>query len=142
MVYSFHYLRRYILIRTFLCLSSAEKNTSTFERLHALRRRYVSQKARVGAVALYTVLWSVVAKYMKWPFSTPRRTKTAQPINVKETLRRSRIVELSIGDVRFAPRHHQAAKTTSGFTALLSRMIKNCIVVTQVTTLKWQKNSK
>jgi hypothetical protein len=33
-------------------------------------------KSRVGAVALYTVLWTVVVKYRKWPFSAPRRTKT------------------------------------------------------------------
>jgi hypothetical protein len=32
--------------------------------------------SRVGAVALYTVLWTVVAKYRKWPFSAPHRTKT------------------------------------------------------------------
>jgi hypothetical protein len=31
---------------------------------------------RVGAVALYTVLRTVVAKYMKWPFSAPQRIKT------------------------------------------------------------------
>jgi hypothetical protein len=33
-------------------------------------------KSRIGAVALYTALWSVVAKYRKWPFSAPPRTKT------------------------------------------------------------------
>jgi hypothetical protein len=33
-------------------------------------------QSRVGAVALYTVLWTVVAKYRKWPFSAPHRTKT------------------------------------------------------------------
>jgi hypothetical protein len=32
--------------------------------------------SHVRAVALYTVLWTVVAKYKKWPFSAPRRTKT------------------------------------------------------------------
>jgi predicted phage-related endonuclease len=32
--------------------------------------------SRVGAVALYTVLWTVVAKYRKWRFSAPHRTKT------------------------------------------------------------------
>jgi hypothetical protein len=35
-------------------------------------------ESRVGAVALYTVLWTVVVKYRKWPFSAPRRTK---PLN-------------------------------------------------------------
>jgi hypothetical protein len=40
-------------------------------------------QSRVGAVALYTVLWTVVAKYRKWPFSAPHRTKTPQPINTK-----------------------------------------------------------
>jgi hypothetical protein len=33
-------------------------------------------RSRVGAVALYTVLWTVVVKYRKWPFSAPHRTKT------------------------------------------------------------------
>jgi hypothetical protein len=33
-----------------------------------------SEVSRVGEVALYTVLWSVVANYRKWPFSAPRRT--------------------------------------------------------------------
>jgi hypothetical protein len=33
-------------------------------------------QSRVGAVALYTVLWTVVAKYRKWRFSAPHRTKT------------------------------------------------------------------
>jgi hypothetical protein len=33
-------------------------------------------KSRVGAVALYTVLWTVVVKYRKWPFSALHRTKT------------------------------------------------------------------
>ena len=32
--------------------------------------------SRVGAVALYTVLWTVVVKYRKWRFSAPHRTKT------------------------------------------------------------------
>jgi hypothetical protein len=32
--------------------------------------------SRVGAVALYTVLWTVVAKYRKWRFSALHRTKT------------------------------------------------------------------
>jgi Trypsin len=45
-----------------------------------VRRLHVS---RVGAVALYTVLWTVVAKYRKWRFSAPRRTKTPWPINTK-----------------------------------------------------------
>jgi hypothetical protein len=31
--------------------------------------------SRGVAVALYTVLWTVVAKYRKWPFSAPHRTK-------------------------------------------------------------------
>jgi hypothetical protein len=39
--------------------------------------------SRVGAVALYTVLWTVVVKYRKLPFSAPRRTKTPQPIKAK-----------------------------------------------------------
>jgi hypothetical protein len=43
----------------------------------------VPDLSRVGAVALYTVLWTVVAKYRKWPFSAPHRTKTPQPINTK-----------------------------------------------------------
>jgi hypothetical protein len=38
-------------------------------------------QSRVGAVALYTVLWTVVAKYRKWPFSALHRTKTPYPIN-------------------------------------------------------------
>jgi len=35
-----------------------------------------SKWSRVGAVALYTVLWTVVVKYRKWRFSAPHRTKT------------------------------------------------------------------
>jgi hypothetical protein len=34
------------------------------------------KKSRVGAVALDTVLWTVVAKYRKLRFSAPHRTKT------------------------------------------------------------------
>jgi hypothetical protein len=30
-----------------------------------------ADSSRVGAVALYTALWAVVAKYRKWPFSAP-----------------------------------------------------------------------
>jgi hypothetical protein len=41
------------------------------------------RQSRVGAVALYTVLWTVVVKYRKWLFSAPRRTKTPQPIEAK-----------------------------------------------------------
>jgi hypothetical protein len=37
----------------------------------------IGSVSRVGAVALYTVLWTVVVKYRKWPFSAPRRTKTS-----------------------------------------------------------------
>jgi hypothetical protein len=40
-------------------------------------------KSRVGAVALYTVLWTVVAEYRKWRYSAPHRTKTPEPINTK-----------------------------------------------------------
>jgi hypothetical protein len=38
--------------------------------------RVCPRKSRVGAVAHYTVLWTVVDKYRKWPFSAPRRTKS------------------------------------------------------------------
>jgi hypothetical protein len=40
-------------------------------------------KSRVGAVALYAVSRVMDAKYSKWPFSVPRRTKTPQPIKAK-----------------------------------------------------------
>jgi hypothetical protein len=43
---------------------------------------YIKQ-SRVGAVALYTVLRAAVAKFRKWPFSAPCRTKTPEPIKVK-----------------------------------------------------------
>jgi hypothetical protein len=41
--------------------------------LSAMTNNHLS---RGGAVALYTVLWTVVAKYRKWPFSASHRTKT------------------------------------------------------------------
>ena len=56
-------------------------NCSTFDEL-CLRGLIffiiVFLPSHVGAVALYTVLWAVVAKYRKWPISAPRRTK---PLN-------------------------------------------------------------
>ena len=39
--------------------------------------------SRVRTVVLYTVLWTVLAKYRKRPFSTPHRSKTPQPIDTK-----------------------------------------------------------
>jgi hypothetical protein len=44
---------------------------------------YILSSSRVGAVELYTVLWTVVVKYMKWRFSALHRTKTPLPINTK-----------------------------------------------------------
>jgi hypothetical protein len=50
----------------------------------ASRRIYTERPSRVGTVALYAlVLTVVVAKYRKWPFSPPRKTKTPQPIKAK-----------------------------------------------------------
>jgi hypothetical protein len=39
--------------------------------------------SRVGAVALYTVLWAELLKYWKWSFSASHRIKTLEPINTK-----------------------------------------------------------
>jgi hypothetical protein len=46
--------------------------------------------SRVGAVALYTVLWTKVTKYMKWPFSATCRTKplSQSKQNMYNSLRR------------------------------------------------------
>jgi hypothetical protein len=38
-------------------------------------------RSRVGAVAHYAVLWAVLCKYKKWPFSAPNRIKNLEPIN-------------------------------------------------------------
>ena len=55
---------------TTLSLSSKLENQTRKQHL------MLTLPSRVGAVALYTVLWTVVAKYRKWPFSAPHRTKT------------------------------------------------------------------
>jgi hypothetical protein len=39
--------------------------------------------SRVGVIAHYTVLWVVLRKYRKWPFSASYRIKTLEPINTE-----------------------------------------------------------
>jgi hypothetical protein len=57
-------------------------STYTHQLVFGVSRRSVelptleNMASRVGAVALYTVLWTAVVKYRKWPFSAPHRTKT------------------------------------------------------------------
>jgi hypothetical protein len=40
---------------------------------------FVSEESRVGAVAHYSVLWVVLRKYRKWPFSAAHRIITLEP---------------------------------------------------------------
>jgi hypothetical protein len=54
----------------------AELGVNTALPYHACCHMKFTALSRVGAVALYTVLWTVVVKYRKWPFSAPHRTKT------------------------------------------------------------------
>jgi hypothetical protein len=63
-------------VRTSIQTQYRCKPSSAHSILHRNLNFPVKVSARVGAVALYTVLWSVVAKYRKWPFSAPHRTKT------------------------------------------------------------------
>jgi hypothetical protein len=56
------------------------KGGNSINKLSACKAGHLSSleilaTSRVGAVALYSVLWTVVAKYRKWPFLAPCRTK-------------------------------------------------------------------